>query len=104
MYSGYKLKFLVEKGGAQINEIVRQKHFTQDDEFSAAQGFMIAVEMSPPVQPEVATLEFWIKEEDFTDPDTNKHKIIDKQLKTHICTAQELGKEEGDGSRAHLFP
>ena len=43
IYGGYKLTFMLKRDGVSILQTVNQKHYTQHDEFTGAQGFMLAV-------------------------------------------------------------
>ena len=102
IFFGYKVNFLLFRDGESILQTVKHKHYTQDDEFTEAQGLMIAVSMTMPLEPKVGKLQIIVDEFDWTDIE-NTYKRYEP-LQTHTCTAEELGLEKSKNVKPHLFP
>ena len=56
VYAGYRFNFLLEKEGATIVQTIKEQHYTADDEFAAAQGFMFVAAFGQNVPREVGEL------------------------------------------------
>ena len=66
IYGCYKLNFMLKRDGASILQTVNQKHYTQHDEFTGAQGFMLAVSLDYPLPLEAGKLEVYENDWDWS--------------------------------------
>ena len=60
VFTGYKSMFMIERNGTQILETFKRRHYSYKNEFTAAQGLMVAASFMPPLPKEVGSLEFVI--------------------------------------------
>ena len=70
VFTSYKMIFLIQRNGTQYVETVSRRFYSYKDEFTAAQGLMVAANTAVPLPKEVGSLEFFIDTWDITSKES----------------------------------